>query len=577
MTDFRIVEVDNDDIEIIIDGAIVSWSEIYGDPARCRPLMKLLETLLKNKVDSNELIIGETKCKITYDEKGLVISGEDLTPEDLPELLLEYIKDVEATAEEVNILHGVIATTEEINKLHGLESSTDELNLLHGLKLSTDDLNRIGTQLGADKVESNPPIKAGTATKITYDEKGLVKKGEDLKSTDIPSIPFAKIWDVDTTAHEVNRLKGLAVRADELNKTQGAKDNLQKQIDDINAVIPEDTSINNSLADKKFVKDWVDDHAGYYVSKDEKNTPFRRYDELIETRTFYRNGEVRRIATHDYALVTSDETRNNSVSLYVYRKDDIYAEGHWLYMYKVANNYDEKIIFNWGNIIGNIADQRDLKTALDNKQPNLVNQKNIKSIEGMSLLGAGDLTIDKYGTAEIDRKVELINKDITDAKDYSKNTNKPSINGVELVGNKTLDDLGIASKANYEADIPKFKIEIVAELPEIGENGIMYLVPKEGADKDVHNEYIWVDRGEGVANYEFIGSTTIDLSNYYNKKETDDIVDTRVSIAQGTENAGKVLQVNEEGVVEPVELQKETWTFLLEDGTEVTKTITLGA
>jgi hypothetical protein len=47
MADIQIIEVENDDICIAIDGAITSWSEIYGDPSRCKSLMKLLEELLK--------------------------------------------------------------------------------------------------------------------------------------------------------------------------------------------------------------------------------------------------------------------------------------------------------------------------------------------------------------------------------------------------------------------------------------------------------------------------------------------------------------------------------------------------
>lgn len=55
---------------------------------------------------------------------------------------------------------------------------------------------------------------------------------------------------------------------------------------------------------------------------------------------------------------------------------------------------------NWGDIGGNIADQTDLATAfnnvylaIDDKQDTLVNQVNIRSINGNSLLGSGDLTV----------------------------------------------------------------------------------------------------------------------------------------------------------------------------------------
>jgi len=47
----------------------------------------------------------------------------------------------------------------------------------------------------------------------------------------------------------------------------------------------------------------------------------------------------------------------------------------------------------WGGITGTLSSQTDLQSALDAKQATLVNQVNIKSINGNTLLGSGDLTI----------------------------------------------------------------------------------------------------------------------------------------------------------------------------------------
>lgn len=76
-----------------------------------------------------------------------------------------------------------------------------------------------------------------------------------------------------------------------------------------------------------------------------------------------------------------------------------------------------------------------------------------------------------------------------------------------------------------------FRTETVTSLPETGEAGVIYLVPKEGSNKDVYNEYIWVVIN-GVGDFEFIGTTAIDLSNYYNKGEIDAklaIINTQIS------------------------------------------------
>jgi len=47
----------------------------------------------------------------------------------------------------------------------------------------------------------------------------------------------------------------------------------------------------------------------------------------------------------------------------------------------------------WGGITGTLSDQTDLQTALNGKQPTLISGTNIKTINGTSLLGSGDITI----------------------------------------------------------------------------------------------------------------------------------------------------------------------------------------
>jgi len=48
---------------------------------------------------------------------------------------------------------------------------------------------------------------------------------------------------------------------------------------------------------------------------------------------------------------------------------------------------------SWGSITGTLSSQTDLQGALDSKQATLVSGTNIKTINGSSLLGSGDLTI----------------------------------------------------------------------------------------------------------------------------------------------------------------------------------------
>lgn len=136
---------------------------------------------LATKVTANNAITGATKCKITYDSKGLVTAGADLEASDIPSLTLSKISDVTATATEVNVLDGITASTAELNVLDGITATTTELNYVDGVTSS------IQTQLDG-KVDENAAITAGTATKITYDSKGLVTAGTTLSASDIPDI-----------------------------------------------------------------------------------------------------------------------------------------------------------------------------------------------------------------------------------------------------------------------------------------------------------------------------------------------------------------------------------------------------
>lgn len=104
---------------------------------------------LATKVTKNTAITGATKCKITYDSKGLVTAGDDLVATDIPNLSLSKITDVTATASEVNILDGATVTTSELNVLDGITATTQELNYTDGVT------SNIQTQLD-DKLDVKP-------------------------------------------------------------------------------------------------------------------------------------------------------------------------------------------------------------------------------------------------------------------------------------------------------------------------------------------------------------------------------------------------------------------------------------
>ena len=129
-----------------------------------------------------------------------------------------------------------------------------------------------------------------------------------------------------------------------------------------------------------------------------------------------------------------------------------------------------------------------------------------------------------YGV--LNNKVSVSEDSSFDGK-YNSLTGQPQINGITLTGNKTLADLGI-SKAITDAigNVTQISFEAVnsfADLPVIGEVGVLYLVPNSGSENNNYDEYIWNVNG---FKYELIGTiqSDIDLSNYYTKVQVDELI-----------------------------------------------------
>ncbi len=89
-----------------------------------------------------------------------------------------------------------------------------------------------------------------------------------------------------------------------------------------------------------------------------------------------------------------------------------------------------------------------------------------------------------------------------------------------------VDDLNTALSNYYTKEqvnqlisvIPRFSIEVVEELPieDISTTTIYLLAKEDGSGNDYYDEYIYIDN-----EWELIGSTQVDLSNYYTKTEAD--------------------------------------------------------
>lgn len=166
-----------------------------------------VDGLLANKLDKNASITGATKTKITYDEKGLVTGGSDLTETDIPTL--------PATK---------ITQTSTARFVTDTEKTTWN-----------------------NKVDKNNAITGAKKTKITYDSKGLVTAGEDLTEADIPQLPASKItYDNSTSGLVAENVKdAIDETVDILEDTINLVDTkVVNKLDKVFSSLVEQTTIN---------------------------------------------------------------------------------------------------------------------------------------------------------------------------------------------------------------------------------------------------------------------------------------------------------------------------------------------
>ncbi len=105
----------------------------------------------------------------------------------------------------------------------------------------------------------------------------------------------------------------------------------------------------------------------------------------------------------------------------------------------------------------------------------------------------------------------------------------------------SIDDYidGTATQDLYTATGLRF--EVVEELPDEGQSGVIYLVPNED---DTYDEYIWLEDEE---RFERVGNTDVDLTNYYTKSEVDTMVDSINDTIEANERiiASALVDLNE--------------------------------
>lgn len=118
-------------------------------------------------------------------------------------------------------------------------------------------------------------------------------------------------------------------------------------------------------------------------------------------------------------------------------------------------------------------------------------------------------------------EISTVNTNLTTKITQIETTTIPNAIKAAIVDNLDTEDSNKALSATQGkvlktmiSNLANLRIEVVNELPSTGETNVIYLVKKTGTNPDVHDEYVYME-----GNWEKIGNTEVDLSNYYTKDQ----------------------------------------------------------
>jgi hypothetical protein len=179
-------------------GGSTTWGSITGTLSSQTDL----QTALDGKVDENTAITGDTKTKITYDSKGLVTAGADLSASDIP-------SGIDAS----KISTGVISNA-EFDYLNGLTDNIQtqftgkQSTLVSGTNIKTVNSNSL---LGSGDVAVQETLVSGTNIK-TINSTSLLGSG-NISVAPATGIDATAIADGSVTSTEFQYINSLTSNA----------------------------------------------------------------------------------------------------------------------------------------------------------------------------------------------------------------------------------------------------------------------------------------------------------------------------------------------------------------------------
>lgn len=137
----------------------------------------------------------------------------------------------------------------------------------------------------------------------------------------------------------------------------------------------------------------------------------------------------------------------------------------------------------------------------------------------------------------LDNLIEQTNTILQEAKDgkFDGATFTPSVNengDLSWTNDKGKENPQTVNIMGPQGEPGAIKLQVVETLPEIGESDTIYLVKKSTpTEQNIYDEYVYTNK-----EWEHIGDTSVDLSNYYTKDETNDKLDKKQNILTPGEN-----------------------------------------
>ena len=171
-----------------------------------------IQTQINNKVTKNNNITAATKCKITYDAKGLVTAGADLAASDIPDLSSTYVN---------------VSQKGSANGVATLDANT----LVPAAQLPTATSSVKGAVIVDTEISSNSsnPVQNSTISTALSGKQATITGGASTITTNDLTVSRALV------SNSSGKVAVSSVTSTELGYLSGATSNIQDQIDNLEA------------------------------------------------------------------------------------------------------------------------------------------------------------------------------------------------------------------------------------------------------------------------------------------------------------------------------------------------------